>query len=272
VGIPTAFITVPGHIYAAFALGEARGALYDSGDLILRDGEAWVPVEVTSIAGGFLQAWELGARQWRENEAAGKAGFIPMHEAWKLYEPVGFAGAEAAVELPAAGRVVESYRRELARIVERELQPQEASLLQQIRKSQEDPRLLNKLGLLYARFGRTRQAAEQFQRILARREYLPALVNLGNLEFLQKAPDKSLAFFERAYRLNPSHPGALLGLSRANYELERYSQTERWYALLQKADPGLAARFSYLQPRASEGEGRASEAQRQREVVVWQEE
>ena len=271
VGIQTAFITVPGHIYTAFLLGPREAQLPGAGDLILRGDEAWVPVEATEIEGGFLRAWELGARQWRENEPRGQAGFFPIREAWKLYEPVGFGGEGAAVEPPPAERIVERFRREVERLVDRELYPQEAGLLQQVRQSQEDPRLLNKLGLLYARYGRAEKAAEQFRKILARKEYLPALVNLGNLAFMQKAQDQALAFYERAYRLSSSNSGVLLGLARASHELARFAQAERWYALLKKADPPLAERFSYLEPRASDGAGRASAAESVREVVVWQE-
>jgi len=57
VGIETAFITVPGHIFAAFRLeGDEKSvlaAISNRNDFILRNGGVWVPVEVTSISGGF---------------------------------------------------------------------------------------------------------------------------------------------------------------------------------------------------------------------------
>ena len=61
VGIETAFITVPGHIFMAFSLGltelEARQAFTSAGDFIYADGKAWVPVEVTIVQDGFNKAF-----------------------------------------------------------------------------------------------------------------------------------------------------------------------------------------------------------------------
>ena len=103
VGIETAFITIPGHIFIAFSTGvspdEARKAFSHADDLIFRNEKSWIPVEVTESA-GFLQAWQDGAREWRENLSRNQAAFYPLHDAWQLYEPVGLPGAEVAVNLP----------------------------------------------------------------------------------------------------------------------------------------------------------------------------
>jgi hypothetical protein len=49
VGIRTAFITIPGHIFMAFSLGmtekEAKASFYDPSILLYREGQAWVPVD-----------------------------------------------------------------------------------------------------------------------------------------------------------------------------------------------------------------------------------
>jgi hypothetical protein len=81
--IGTAFITTPGHIYAAFDIGESNG---EAGDLIVHDGKRWMPVEITLPGEGFYQAYRIGAREWR---SAGEDGKIyPMRDSWKLYPPV----------------------------------------------------------------------------------------------------------------------------------------------------------------------------------------
>jgi hypothetical protein len=84
VGVETAFITVPGHIYMAFSLNmlhsEAKKQFLMSEDLIFIDQKIWLPVEVTEISGGFLKAWETGAKEWREYEPKpkGQAGLYPL--------------------------------------------------------------------------------------------------------------------------------------------------------------------------------------------------
>ena len=67
VGVRTAFITIPGHIFMAFRLqmseAEARAAFFDPSLLIFRGGEAWVPVEITMVKEGFVKAWRIGAKE-----------------------------------------------------------------------------------------------------------------------------------------------------------------------------------------------------------------
>ena len=59
VGVPAAFITVPGHIYAAVNTGVAPqdipGTFPEIDDVIVFGGEAWLPVEVTMLTGVFLR-------------------------------------------------------------------------------------------------------------------------------------------------------------------------------------------------------------------------
>jgi hypothetical protein len=66
IGVETAFITVPGHIYAAFALKaseeETRKTFSTAVDLIFRNGVAWIPVEITIFQESFEKAWQTGAK------------------------------------------------------------------------------------------------------------------------------------------------------------------------------------------------------------------
>ena len=71
VQVETAFITIPGHMFMAFALAsseeEARKTFSHTDEFIFRDGKVWVPIEVTEREGSFLTAWQAGAKEWREN-------------------------------------------------------------------------------------------------------------------------------------------------------------------------------------------------------------
>ena len=79
VGIKTAFVTVPGHIYTAFSLNlkpaDTKKQFLSMEDFIFKDDETWVPVEITQIGEGFLKAWQTGAREWREHAAKDQAAF-----------------------------------------------------------------------------------------------------------------------------------------------------------------------------------------------------
>ena len=67
IGVRTAFITAPGHIYMAFALGMdpelARKTFLKPEDLIFRDGDTWIPVEITLVKDDVeLKVWEPGTQ------------------------------------------------------------------------------------------------------------------------------------------------------------------------------------------------------------------
>ncbi len=66
VGIETAFITVPGHIYAAFNTrvpSRSYKSVHPDRNMTLNiNGELWIPVEITMIGNDdFLSAWRKGA-------------------------------------------------------------------------------------------------------------------------------------------------------------------------------------------------------------------
>jgi tetratricopeptide (TPR) repeat protein len=125
VSIDTAFITVPGHIYIAFALkmsqDNARSFFANPYDLIYKDDKAWLPIEVTMVQKNFREAWTEGASEWRRYGNSEQAGFYPIKDAWKLFVPVGLPGDNQSISIIEGKRVVEVYHKELTHIVDREI-------------------------------------------------------------------------------------------------------------------------------------------------------
>jgi hypothetical protein len=156
VGIETAFITVPGHIFIAFSLDTApdaaRRSFLRADELIFRDDETWLPVEITMVQSDFLDAWQAGARQWRENEAREQAGFYRVHAAWREYEPVGLPGDPAAISSPSRTAVVNAFLQEMDKFIHSEISTRVSSLQGEIRRSNNPSIPLNKLGVLYAKY------------------------------------------------------------------------------------------------------------------------
>jgi len=274
VGIKTAFITIPGHIYMAFALDlpeeEAKGLFADSSDLIFQGGKTWFPIEVTALNDGFLKAWQLGSKQWRDNARNGAARLILIEEAWKEFEPVGIPGEDTRIVLPPPDQVVAAYSAALNRFVAREIQPKADALRSEIQLSGNQARLINRLGVLYARYGLVDQAKAEFERA-ARQAYAPALTNLGNIAYLQKRYPEAISFFQRAISQNGDQKTALIGLARAQYELENYAEADRAYAQVRSADPALAGKYPYLISR-TDGAARASSAADREGRAAWNEE
>jgi len=273
IGIETSFITVPGHIYMAFALDieqkEAEKLFSSTNDLIFLDDNTWLPVEITLVKGGFMKAWQSGAREWRNNKKIEKAAFYSIHEAWNTYEPVGMTEMDRGIVYPESARVMERYRKEMDRFVTREIHEKVADLKADIAKSGNNPRLINKLGVLYARFGMYKEAEVEFRKVVARSDYVPALMNLGNINYLNGKIEESRDYYLRVLDRSPDNTYALLGLAKASFELDDYTAVVSSFEKIEKSDPEIAEKYSYLVLR-SDDTSRASSAVK--EAVEWDDE
>jgi hypothetical protein len=109
--IETAFITVPGHLYLAFEVGDGNWQKANK-DIIEIEGKRWLPVEITIPGEGFTRAWRTGAGEWRRY---GKdAAIYPIREAWKLYPPVTVpASGDHPPEMPDAANIIRAMEAEL---------------------------------------------------------------------------------------------------------------------------------------------------------------
>lgn len=275
-GISTAFITVPGHIYMAVALDlpreEAEKQFLKSDALIFRDNNTWLPLEITMVDRNFLKAWETGAKEWRENVGKGQAGFFPVREAWKLYEPVGFPGKAMELKMPEESEVVSSFINEVNKFIEIELYSRTSDLEETIKKSPDNYKAINILGVLYARYGLYTKAEAEFQKIISQTDFAPALMNMGNLAFFRGRMEDALNYYLRAERKKPGRPPVILNLAKVNYELGRYKQVEKYYSQLLNISRRFAERFKYLDMKRTDSTSRASEAGVMREELVWDEE
>jgi hypothetical protein len=130
-GVETAFITIPGHIYAAFDTGMESGqkdGAFNSGqdDLIAHNGRLWMPVEITVTGEGFYRAWRIGAREWRQSAErrataadGSTARLYPMRESWALYPPATVPEAgDNLPELPEEAEITRILRETVKRLVE----------------------------------------------------------------------------------------------------------------------------------------------------------
>jgi tetratricopeptide (TPR) repeat protein len=130
------------------------------------------------------------------------------------------------------------------------------------------PRDINRLGLLYARFGLFDDAVEQFLRV-SEVGYVPSTVNLGNVYFLSGEYRKASEAYNRALEQSPNNARAIVGLAKAQFELENLGEARQLYGSIADTHPELAERYAYLAGDVS-GTARARSVDL-REVVEWDE-
>jgi hypothetical protein len=113
--IETAFITIPGHLYMAFEVGDDEW-LAGSADIIELETDGvrkrWLPVEITVPEEGFIRAWRIGAREWRNSGE--DAALFRIRECWEVYPSVTItASIDYPPEMPPGGDIVFAMDREL---------------------------------------------------------------------------------------------------------------------------------------------------------------
>jgi tetratricopeptide (TPR) repeat protein len=91
VGVDTRFVDVPGHIFLLVDTGlheRNRSALgADSTMMVIADQEVWIPLETTSLARGFAQAWRDGADEIVAASARGPVDYFDVTDSQVRYEP-----------------------------------------------------------------------------------------------------------------------------------------------------------------------------------------
>jgi hypothetical protein len=275
VGIKTAFLTVPGHILPAFSLdmtpNVAARSFANSELFIYRDDTTWVPVEVTTVGGSFLDAWEIGAEAWNRYEGEDATGFFELSECWKTYHAVLMPDSENDPDMPSLYDVEEAYVEEMARLSERELAPLVAKLMEEIEKREKPVRHLNRLGVLYARYGMIDSAMETFMEVLQYEEALPALANLGNIHFLQDSFEAALEFYRRAETIQPDRASIVLAIARTQHKLANHADATMYLDRLKELDPWLAAKYAYI-GTVEANVTRADSTESNSSDVLWEDE
>jgi transglutaminase-like putative cysteine protease len=261
VGIETAFITVPGHIFMAVDLGlkpadlEARAM--DARELIVKGDRVWLPIETTMREAGFLEVWKKAASEWRDASAHGVAAFYPVHEAWKLFAPVGLPADGSAVATPSQDTLVRGFTAELAREVDAELGTRVAALYATQPKGVVSPKGQNDLGVLYGRYGKLIDAEKQFK-IAAKQGYLPSIVNLGNIAYLKDDMAGALGFYQQAAKASPDNAKILVSVARAAAALGKTDVVQSAMAVVRKLDPAAADQYSGLSATSDAAHTRAA--------------
>ena len=251
VDISTAMILIPGHIFMAVDLGigreEARAQFDRVDDLIMREDTVWLPIEVTSISDGFLHAWRTGARQWREAVAREQAQFVETAAAWERYEPVGLPASSQSLAISDESALSQAYEREIRAFIDATIYPTVARIQHDISSRGRAPALVNRLAILYARYGLYDRARSELEELLAERpDYAPGLANLATVEMLSGDLVRADTLFRSALASDPDNPSIMIGLARVSHRLENYGTSAQMIERVRELDPGLADRHAHL--------------------------
>jgi tetratricopeptide (TPR) repeat protein len=255
-GVETAFITVPGHILMAIDLGiaeaDAIARSMDARDLIVRDGKVWLPIETTMRDASFLEVWKKGAEEWRDASSKSLAAFYPMHEAWKIYAPMGLPADGSSVELPPSDKVGAAFFASLGKAVDAELASRIAALGSVPSSGNAAAVALNRRGVLYGKYGRLKQAEADFQ-AAAKAGNTSSLVNLGNVALLRPDAAGAYEYYRQAEKKVTASASLYINIARAASALGKADAASAALDTARKLDPKAADKYAELAQAGSSG-------------------
>lgn len=222
-GIKTAFVEVPRHLFLMFDTGlkadDADSISHDHSLLAIKDDHVWIPLEATMVNTNFNEAWAEGARKYQAALAADELNIIDLRQAWIDYQPVTLRKANYTIDLPQPRRteslVRQARQRLLAKRVERLILPYQAM----VANNPQDLDARLQIAILYTRYGLYADAEIAFE---ALNELAPdnsaVVTNQGNLYLLQENYSRAAENYARAVELDAEDGGIWLNLSIAQYK------------------------------------------------------
>ncbi len=273
VGIRTAVLTTPGHIFLAFDSGEPaeNAALFTTkAQEVIVHGTVWIPVETTVLRQGFMAAWTAASELVRKYRQTGSFEFLPLAEMRETWPPLPLPPSSLTVIDPSSTAVSKIYSASLSGFTEvvytsrlSELSAQLAGL-----SGRQASLLRIRMGILHGMFGNMKEAEAAFQGVIAADPSLVSpYVNVANIRVLSGDNEGALAMVKKGLAINQSSP--LLNLLAARiYSAEGDSgEASAYMAKLKSVAPELAAR--YADTVSSGATAKRAAAQGEAPVVVW---
>jgi len=250
IGIGTAFVKVPGHLFVMFNTGVLEKDRITLGFpdelLVLHQGMVWIPVEMTMVGASFTRAWQKGAEEYRDWSARKSVDIISVQKAWEEFMPVLLPKTDLRVKVKRD--VIEAaYKDELETLGRQRLMNLSAGYREMLKKNPYDKNALAQLGILFAENGLTSEALEQFQKMLAHdKTNALALNNIGNISYLQSRFDDARLAYEAALKASSGEPGIMVNLARTLLQTGKKEDAKKLFQDAAAIDPRVLRQYADL--------------------------
>ena len=104
---------------------------------------------------------------------------------------------------------------------------------------------LNDRGVIYAKYGMFAEAERDLKKAAAE-QFSPAVINLGNVAFMQSDYRTAYGYFTQAAKLNPDNPRLLVSLATVAASMGRTDEVIATLERVRKLDPKTAERYASL--------------------------
>jgi tetratricopeptide (TPR) repeat protein len=253
-GIETAYIDVPGHVFLAFNTGLTPNELEEKGltdeQVIVKFNKVWFPLESTVIGkNSFVESWKYAIERYtKEKEANSPIEIVEIQNASITYPPTNFPNP-----VPIVSNVnIETVKTELAKdfvsfTLSRD-KTYEEELLKVLNSYPKNVFTFNKLGVYYAKKGELDNAEIYFTRTLQYdKENIVALTNLGNLGYLRNDFEYAERKYLKSLKYDQQNIGILANLVRCNIKLNKTEKAIEYYNIVEQINPEYAKSIKGIQ-------------------------
>ncbi|MEK6698345.1 MAG: 6-bladed beta-propeller [Nitrospirota bacterium] len=251
IGVATALVDVPGHVFILFNTGvpeKERATLgFASSLLVPHQGTVWIPVEMTLVGSSFTKAWYKGAEEYRDWSAKGKAEVMEIQKAWEQFKPATLAKGDGKPVRVKREEIEAKFKGELETLGRQRLATLSAEYLEALKKNPNDSTALTQLGILYGENGLHTEALEQFQKMLALDKNNPvALNNIGNINYLQDRLEDARLAYEAALKAVPGDSGIMANLARVLFQTGKVNEARKLFRDAAEIDPRVLRQYGDL--------------------------
>ncbi len=251
IGIGTALVDVPGHVFIMFNTGvyeKDKDTLgFPDPLLVAHQGTVWIPVEMTLVGASFTRAWQKAAEEYGDWSAKGKVDIVSIQKAWEQFRPATLPNADVKFTKVKREEIEAKYKAELETLGRQRLANLSEGYIAALKKNPKDMTSLAQLGVLYGENGLHTEALEQFQKMLAvDKNNAVALNNIGNISFLQGRLDDAKQAYESALKVSPDDPGIMVNLARILYQLNKKDDAKAMFHKAAEIDPRVLRQYGDL--------------------------
>ena len=279
VGIPTALVDFPGHVYPMFDTGvpvEKAHKITGDLDLIIPyKGTVWIPVETTLWRKTFTDVWRNAAFRFYNTPPSEKK-IIEMSQAWKKYQPAPISGRGLDLEVPSKSEIDGLLAEDFVRQHEEKVDFIVKNNPRLVNATDDDYKSHNRLGAIYGRSMLYDESISEFKKALkANPDYLEARINLGYVYYLRRDYDEAIEEFSRidSEKVRPAGRRARIhfNLGMAYYRQGDRDRAEEEWETATRLDSSYKARSESVVlkvggEKASEGESALPEMD-----ILWEE-
>jgi hypothetical protein len=253
VGVKTAIMTSPGHVFLAMDTGEPAGNSwmysYSGQETLSYNGTVWVPLETTVLGRGFSEVWAEASRLVAVHKPKQELEFLPVAELRGEFPPLPLSGESSlAIAIPPAEAVTPQFVRSLEGL-RNSLYVQTLETLQEQAEAAgggvKQVVINNRIGVLHARFGDLNKAESVFMdNIEENPGLISSYINLANLNLQRGRLDKAADILALGINREPDAPLLNLLLARTYKLQDRMAEAREQFRKVETAAPELAARYA----------------------------